>query len=125
MSLKLNYYILCILTVISLTLRTVLCRSEYKVIMFLQIHTQIIRVCLISCFQPNALVYYIFSYCSTCFEPYCAHHEEVLLYIYSIWFFMCHSSCVTVRCTGTACAPNGHTRRVTHKEPDAVYTSIQ
>ena len=81
---------------------------------------------LISCFRPNALVYYIFSYSSTCFEPYCAHHQEDSLYTYSIWFFMCHSSCVTVRCTGsyrtlTACAPNGHTIRVTHKEPDAVY----
>ena len=56
---------------------------------------------LISCFQPNALVYYIFSYSSTCFEPYYAHHQEDLLYIHSIWFFMCHSSCVTVRCTGS------------------------
>ena len=56
---------------------------------------------LISCFQPNALVYYNFSYSSTCFEPYCAHHQEDLLYIHSIWFFMCHSSCVTVRCTGS------------------------
>ena len=46
---------------------------------------------LISCFQPNALVYYIFSYSSTCFEPNCAHHQEDLLYIHSIWFFMCHS----------------------------------
>ena len=41
---------------------------------------------LISCFQPNALVYYILSYSSTCFEPYCAHHQEDLLYIHSIWF---------------------------------------
>ena len=56
---------------------------------------------LISCFQPNALVRYIFSYSSTCFEPYCAHHQEDLLYIHSIWFFMCHSSCVTFRCTGS------------------------
>ena len=39
---------------------------------------------LISCFQPNALpVYYIFSYSSTCFESYCAHHQEDLLYIYT------------------------------------------
>ena len=44
-------------------------------------------------FQPNArLVYYIFSYSSTCFEPYCAHHQEGLLYIHSIWFFIRHSS---------------------------------
>ena len=44
-------------------------------------------------FQLNALlVYYIFSYSSTCFEPYCAHHQEDLLYIHSIWFFICHSS---------------------------------
>ena len=43
-------------------------------------------------FQLNALlVYYIFSYSSTCFEPYCAHHQEDLLYIHSIWFFICHS----------------------------------
>ena len=34
-------------------------------------------------FQPNALlVYYIFSYSSTCFEPYCVHHQEDLLYIH-------------------------------------------
>ena len=59
------------------------------------------NTCLISCFQLNALVYYIFSYSSTCFEPYCAHHQEDLLYIHTIWFFMCHSSCVTVRCTGS------------------------
>ena len=39
-------------------------------------------------FQLNALVYYIFSYSSTCFEPHCAHHQEGLLYIHSIWFFM-------------------------------------
>ena len=56
---------------------------------------------LISCFQTNALVYYIFSYSSTCFESYCAHHREDPLYIHNIWFFMCHSSCVTVRCTGS------------------------
>ena len=44
-------------------------------------------------FQLNALfVYYIFSYSSTCFEQYCAHHQEDLLYIHSIWFFICHSS---------------------------------
>ena len=42
------------------------------------------------------------SYSSTCFEPYCAHHQEDLLYIHSIWFFMCHSSYVTVQCTGSA-----------------------
>ena len=34
------------------------------------------------------------SYSSTCFEPYCAHHQEGLLYIHSIWFF------VTAQCTG-------------------------
>ena len=44
-----------------------------------------------SCFQLNALVYYIPLYSSTCFEPYCAHHQEVLLYIHSIWFLMYHS----------------------------------
>ena len=38
------------------------------------------KMCLISCFQPNALVYCIFSYSSTCFMPYCAHHEEDLPY---------------------------------------------
>jgi len=43
---------------------------------------------LISFFQPNALFYYIFSYSSTCFEPYCAHHQEDLLYIHIIWFFV-------------------------------------
>ena len=37
-------------------------------------------------------IYYIFSYSSTCFEPYCTHHQEDLLYIHSIWFFICHSS---------------------------------
>ena len=43
--------------------------------------------------QLNALlVYYIFSHSSTCFEPCCAHHQEGLLYIHSIWFFICHSS---------------------------------
>ena len=64
--------------------------------------TELISKHLISCFQLNALVYCIFSYSSTtCFEPYCAHHQEDLLYIHSIWFFMCHSSCVTVRCTGS------------------------
>ena len=46
----------------------------------------------ISRFQlGNALVYYTFLYSSTCFEPYCAHHQEAPLYIHSIWFFMCHS----------------------------------
>ena len=36
-------------------------------------------------FQLNALlVYYIFSYSSTCFGPYCAHHQKGLLYIHSI-----------------------------------------
>ena len=53
----------------------------------------------ISCFQLNALVYYLSLYSSTCFEPYCAHHQEVPLYIHSIWFFMYHSSWVTVQCT--------------------------
>jgi hypothetical protein len=44
-------------------------------------------------FQLNALlVYYIFSSSSICFEPYRAHHQDGLLYIHSIWFFMCHSS---------------------------------
>ena len=44
-------------------------------------------------FQLNAsFVCYIFSYSSTCFEQYCAHHQEDLLYIHSIWFFVCHSS---------------------------------
>ena len=44
-------------------------------------------------FQLKApFVYYIFSYFSTCFEQYCAHHQEDLLYIHSIWFFICHSS---------------------------------
>jgi len=81
----------------------------------------------ISCFQLNALVYYIILYYSTRFEPYCAHHQEVLLYIHSIWFLTYHSSWVTVQCTGswrtlTACALNSHPRRVIHKEPDAVYT---
>jgi hypothetical protein len=52
-------------------------------------------------FQLNALFfYYIFSSSSTCFEPYCAHHQGGLL---CIWFFICHL------------------RRVTYKEPDAVY----
>ena len=43
----------------------------------------------ISCFQPNALVYYIFSYSSTCFEPYYAHHQEDLLYIYTASGSLC------------------------------------
>ena len=44
-------------------------------------------------FQRNApLVYYIFSYSPTCFEQYCAHHQEELLYTHSIWFFVSHSS---------------------------------
>ena len=51
-------------------------------------------------FPTYALVYYIFLYSSTCFEPYCAHHQEILLYIHSIWFLMYHSSWVTVQCTG-------------------------
>jgi hypothetical protein len=55
----------------------------------------------ISCFQPNALVYYIFSYSSTCFEPYCADHQEYLLYIYNIWFFVIHTAWVTAQCTGS------------------------
>ena len=44
---------------------------------------------LISCFQPNALVYYIFSYSSTCFEPYCAHNQEDLSYIYTASGSLC------------------------------------
>ena len=44
-------------------------------------------------FQLNALlVYYIFSYSSTCFEHHCVHHQEELLYTHSIWFFVSHSS---------------------------------
>ena len=74
---------------------------SFLVVRFVLLHTAFRTsfLGLISCFQPNAHVYYIFSYSSTCFEPYCAHHQEDLLFIHSIWFFMCHSSCVTVRCT--------------------------
>ena len=45
-------------------------------------------------FQLKApFVYYIFfPYSSTCFEQYCAHHQEELLYTHSIWFFVSHSS---------------------------------
>jgi len=57
-------------------------------------------------FQLNAsFVYYIFSYSSTCFEQYCAHHQEEPLYTHSPL---------------TTCALSGHLRRVTYKEPDAV-----
>ena len=67
-----------------------------------QFNLRISKDFLISCFQPNALpVCYIFSYSSTCFEPLCAHHQEDLLYIHSIWFFICHSSWVTTQCTGS------------------------
>ena len=52
--------------------------------------------------QMHFSLFIIFlSYSSTCFEPYCAHHQEDLLYIHSIWFFICHSSYVTVQCTGS------------------------
>ena len=72
------------------------------------------------------IICYIFSYSSTCSEPYYAHQQEGLLYIHSIWFFICHSSQVTVQCTSsqrtlTTSVLNGHLRRVTYKEPDAVY----
>ena len=44
-------------------------------------------------FQLNApfpLLHLLYS--STCFEQHYAHHQENLLYTYSIWFFVCHSS---------------------------------
>ena len=78
--------------------------NGYLGVTFMSLETdateQEVEAYFISCFQINALVYYIFLYSSTCFEPYCAHHQEVLLYIHSICFFMYHSSWATVQCTG-------------------------
>ena len=42
-----------------------------------------------------------------------AHHQEDLLYIHSIWFFMCNSSCVTVLCTGL-CTERSHKKSDTY-----------
>ena len=61
------------------------------------IPTQNRNWCLITCSKLMHSLFIIFffifvSHSSTCFEPYCAHHQEGLLYIYSIWFFICHSS---------------------------------
>ena len=46
-----------------------------------------------------------------------AYTQHLVLYVS---LFLCDRSVHRQRLL-TACAPNGHTRRVTHKEPDAVY----
>jgi len=51
---------------------------------------------------------------STCFEHCCAHHQEVKIVLYSIWYR--YTLYVAVRCAGAG-APEGHLQSVTI--PDA------
>ena len=81
-------------------------------------------------FSSNLMRFPLFimflSYSSTCFEPYCAHHQEDLMYKHSIRFsivtlLMWPLSAQAVRGLVTACALSGHIRRVDYREPDAVH----
>ena len=74
-----------------LMLRVSIRRGHLQEDVRLHNNTNNMKAFFISRFQFNALVYYIFLYSSTCFEPYCAHHQEAVLYIHSIWFLMYHS----------------------------------
>ena len=40
------------------------------------------------------------------FRALCAHHQEIKIVLYSIWYH--HTLLVAVRRTGCACAPDGH-----------------
>ena len=84
------------------------------------------------------LYIYLFQF-STCFEHSSAHHQEIQLYQYDIWYMSLYvGDCLVCRFghdlhSVQTCIPDGHLHRVTHtrygidttESPDDEYLNAQ